>query len=60
MDGKDSPYNCNLIVFQDGHKYLAPSGQVRAAHVLESLITSQKIPPTVGIFVPPGRDKATL
>jgi len=55
--GDNASCKCNLIVFQDGHKYLTPAGQVRAAHVLETLITSEKIPPTVGVFVPPGREK---
>jgi len=54
--GKNPPCECNLIVFQDGHKYLAPGGQVRAAHVLETLIADELIPPTVGVFIPAGRE----
>jgi len=57
LKGDNSVCECNLIVFQDGHKYLAPAGQVRAAHVLETLITEYKVPPTVAVFLPPGRDK---
>ena len=45
----------NVIVFNDGQAYADVTGQVRAPLVLDSLIHAGEIPPTVGVFVMPGR-----
>ena len=45
----------NLIIFQDGDWYLEKTGPVRSAKVLDTLIHRQLVPPTIGIFVMPGR-----
>ena len=45
----------NLIVFQDGDWYLEKTGPVRAPAVLDTLIHRQLIPPTIAIFIMPGR-----
>jgi enterochelin esterase-like enzyme len=44
----------NLIVFNDGAKYLDPAGPVRATRVLDSLHAGEEISPTVAVFVNPG------
>ena len=45
----------NVIVFNDGLAYADVTGPVRAPLVLDSLIHAGQIPPTVGVFVMPGR-----
>ena len=44
----------SLMVFQDGHYYLDPRGEVRGAIVLDNLIHRGDIPVTIGVFVDPG------
>ncbi len=44
----------SLMVFQDGHFYLNPDGEVRGAIVLDNLIHRGDIPVTIGVFVDPG------
>lgn len=34
IKGRDDVCDCNLIVFQDGHKYLTPAGQASDALAL--------------------------
>ncbi len=46
-----------LIVFNDGSWYLDREGPVRAAAVLDSLIHAGEAPPTVAVFVMPGRSE---
>lgn len=46
-----------VAVFQDGQAYLDSSGPVRAAAVLEKLISAGEIEPVIAIFVTPGRPK---
>ena len=43
-----------LMVFQDGEAYVHEQGQVKASQVMDALIYSGEIPPTIGIFVNPG------
>ena len=45
----------SLMVFNDGGGYLQPEGAVRATAVLDSLTHVGAIPPTVAIFIMPGR-----
>ena len=44
-----------LMVFQDGGGYLNREGPVRAAAVFDTLIAAGEMPPTIGVFVMPGR-----
>ena len=44
-----------LLVCQDGGGYLKATGDVRAVAVLDSLMHDGTLPPTVGVFVMPGR-----
>lgn len=46
--------NLALVVFLDGGIYLAPG--VGAAAVLDNLISAGQIPPTLGVFVDPGKN----
>jgi hypothetical protein len=41
-------------VFQDGHMYLDPEGEVRAGVVFDNLIHRGEMPITIGVFVDPG------
>jgi Putative esterase len=44
----------SLMVFQDGHMYLDPEGEIRAAVVFDNLIHRGEVPVTIGVFVDPG------
>jgi enterochelin esterase-like enzyme len=44
----------SLMVFQDGHMYLDPDGEIRAAVVFDNLIHRGEMPVTIGVFVDPG------
>ncbi len=44
-----------LLVCQDGKDYVDKNGAVRAVEVLDSLMHAGEIPPTVGVFVDPGK-----
>jgi enterochelin esterase-like enzyme len=44
----------SLMVFQDGHMYLDPEGEIRAGVVFDNLIHRGEMPVTVGVFVDPG------
>jgi predicted alpha/beta superfamily hydrolase len=52
--GLDASKPAPVIVFQDGHSYLNPKGDCRAAVVMDNLIAAGEIPPMVGIFINPG------
>lgn len=43
-----------LMVFQDGHAYIAPKGQFRAPVVMDNLIAEGAMPVTIGVFIDPG------
>lgn len=43
-----------LMVFQDGHMYLDPEGEIRAGVVFDNLIHRGEMPVTIGVFVDPG------
>jgi enterochelin esterase family protein len=44
-----------LMVFQDGHAYMDPNGQVRAPIVIENLIYRREIPVMLSVYINPGR-----
>ncbi len=44
-----------LMVWQDGSRHADPEGQLRATVVMDHLIAKKQMPPTVGVFVDPGR-----
>jgi enterochelin esterase family protein len=45
----------SLMVFQDGHAWLQPTGDIRAALVFDNLIYRREIPVTIVVFINPGR-----
>lgn len=47
-----------LMVFQDGHDYVNPKGHWRVPIVFDNLIARGEMPPTIGVFLNPGHDKA--
>lgn len=49
-----------LMVFQDGSGYVDPAGAVRVPAVLDTLIHDGIIPPTVAVFVNPGRKASPI
>jgi len=50
----DAAKPCAVMVFQDGHAYLNPTGDTRATVVFDNLISAKEIPPIIGIFINPG------
>ena len=46
-----------LMVFQDGARYLNDTGEIRVPAVFDNLIHAGDMPPTIGVFVNPGRFK---
>ncbi|MCC7374852.1 MAG: SMP-30/gluconolactonase/LRE family protein [Verrucomicrobiales bacterium] len=43
-----------LMIFQDGHSYVATNGTLRAPVVMDNLIAKGEMPVTIGIFINPG------
>lgn len=43
-----------VMVFQDGHAYVAEEGQFRVPAVFDNLIAAGEMPVTIGIFINPG------
>jgi len=56
----DGSAPCAVMVFQDGHAYVADKGEHRVATVFDNLIHKGEMPPTVGIFLNPGHKAETL
>lgn len=49
-----------VMVFQDGHAYIAEKGEHRVATVFDNLIHKGEMPVTVGIFLNPGHTSDKL
>lgn len=49
-----------VMVFQDGHAYVAEQGQFRVPIVLDNLIHSGDLPIIIGIFIDPGHKQQQL
>jgi enterochelin esterase family protein len=43
-----------LMVFQDGHAFLGPTGSYRIPFVFDNLIYRREMPVTLGVFINPG------
>ena len=43
------------MVFQDGHAFMNPDGDLRAPNVFDNLIYRREMPVTIGVFINPGR-----
>jgi enterochelin esterase-like enzyme/mannose-6-phosphate isomerase-like protein (cupin superfamily) len=46
-----------LMIFQDGHTYIREDANFRVATVFDNLISQQKMPVTIGLFINPGHDQ---
>ena len=44
-----------LMVFQDGHFFVAPDKDYRVPFVFDNLIYRREMPLTIGVFINPGR-----
>ncbi|MGE0886792.1 MAG: alpha/beta hydrolase [Blastocatellales bacterium] len=44
-----------LMVFQDGHAFMNPEGDIRAQNVMDNLIYRREIPVMIAVFINPGR-----
>jgi enterochelin esterase-like enzyme len=51
----DPAVPASLMIFNDGHAFLAPQGDIRAPVVLDNLIFRREIPVMIGVFINPGR-----
>jgi enterochelin esterase family protein len=49
----------NVMVFQDGEKYVKEDGEFRTTVVFDNLIHKREMPVTIGIFLDPGEFPAT-
>ena len=49
-----------LMVFQDGHAYIAEEGDFRVPAVFDNLIHKGEMPVTIGVFVDPGHKTPEL
>jgi enterochelin esterase-like enzyme len=45
----------HLMIFQDGHAFLNPEGQVRATNVIDNLTYRREIPVMITVYINPGR-----
>lgn len=50
----DAKKETAVMVFQDGHAYVNPTGEFRVTTVFDNLIASKEMPPVIGIFIDPG------
>lgn len=53
-DQYDGTQPACLMVFQDGHAYVNPEGQLRVPVVFDNLIHAGELPVTICVFVDPG------
>ena len=51
----DAAKPARLMIFQDGHAFLNPEGDVRATNVIDNLTFRREIPVMVSVFINPGR-----
>ena len=56
----DASQPAAVMVFQDGHAYVAEDGQFRVPVVFDNLIDEGAMPVTIGVFIDPGHKRDTL
>lgn len=54
----DAKKAANVMVFQDGHDYVNPTGNWRVPVVFDNLIAKGEMPVTIAILINPGHDSA--
>jgi enterochelin esterase family protein len=45
----------SLMIYNDGHAFMDPEGDVRAQNVMDNLIFRRELPVMIGVFINPGR-----
>lgn len=51
----DPAVAASLMIYNDGHAFMAPGGDVRAQNVMDNLIFRRELPVMIGVFINPGR-----
>lgn len=51
----DPAVPASLMIFNDGHAFLGPDGDMRAQNVMDNLIFRRELPVLIGVFINPGR-----
>lgn len=46
---------CSLMIFNDGHAFLASEGSARTTNVIDNLVFRREIPVMIAVFINPGR-----
>ena len=56
----DAAQPAALMIFQDGHTYVKEDGDFRVPTVFDNLISQEKMPVTLGLFIDPGHSLDSL
>jgi enterochelin esterase family protein len=51
----DPAVPASLMIFNDGHAFMDPNGDMRAQNVMDNLIFRRELPAMIGVFINPGR-----
>src|SRR5581483_10696312 len=51
----DPAIPASLMIYNDGHAFMEPDGQVRAQNVMDNLTFRRELPVMIGVFINPGR-----
>lgn len=51
----DPAVPASLMIYNDGHAFFDPDGDVRAQNVMDNLIYRRELPAMIGVFINPGR-----
>ncbi len=51
----DPAVPASLMIFNDGHAFMDPEGDVRAENVIDNLIFRRELPVVIAVFMNPGR-----
>jgi enterochelin esterase family protein len=51
----DSATPASLMIYNDGHAFMAMDGDIRAQVVMDNLIYRRELPVMIGVFINPGR-----
>jgi enterochelin esterase-like enzyme len=51
----DASVPASLMIYNDGHAFMDPDGQIRAQNVMDNLIFRRELPIMIAVFINPGR-----
>jgi enterochelin esterase-like enzyme len=51
----DASVAASLMIYNDGHAFMDPDGDIRAQNVMDNLIFRRELPVMIGVFINPGR-----